>query len=72
MSSARIFIGLLLFTLCFGCKEKPVESQLTPAQQQKVDQHILTEPPSSDTYNHVGAVLGDQVELIDTASIESM
>ena len=64
MPAARIFIGILLLNLSLGCKEKPVESQLTPAQQQKVDQHILTEPPSSDTYTHVGAMLGDQVELI--------
>jgi len=61
----RIFVGMVcLLSAIFGCKEKPVESPLTPAQQQKVDQHILTEPPPSGTYTHVGAVMDDQVELI--------
>ncbi|MCA9538349.1 MAG: carbohydrate-binding family 9-like protein [Myxococcales bacterium] len=62
MSFARLSISApLALLLAWGCQEY-AEPALTPAQQKKVEAHLLAAPPTPQ--HAIGAVIEDQVKLL--------
>lgn len=61
LSSPGLCAGLLICLLAAGCSEH-LEATLTPAQQKRVQAHLLDAPPSPQI--KIGAVIEDQIRLI--------